>query len=105
MLIVHPLRPMDPRTRLRDTIKDKRTYAPANERIDLNRTIKEHKVLIIEGSRSRAELVMKLMNIDTDWTSFSENTGWPRTRFGHQSLFATTIHLLSMKKFKIAIKH
>ena len=51
MLIVHPLRPMDPRTRLRDTTKDKRTCAPANERIDLNRTIKEHKVLIIEGSR------------------------------------------------------
>lgn len=39
-------------TRLRDrTTKDRSTCAPANERIDLNRTIKEHKVLIIEGSR------------------------------------------------------
>ena len=60
MLIVHPLRPMDPHTRLRDTIKDKRTYAPANERIDLNRTIKEHKVLIIEGSRSDVGLYLIL---------------------------------------------
>ena len=39
-------------TALRDrTTKDRSTCAPANERNDLNRTIKEHKVLIIEGSR------------------------------------------------------
>ena len=44
-------------TRLRDrTTKDRSTCAPANERIDLNRTIKEHKVLITEGSREDFEL-------------------------------------------------
>lgn len=47
----HQLHPMDPTTHLRErTTKDRPTCAPANERIDLNRKIKEHKVLIIEGS-------------------------------------------------------
>ena len=52
MLTVLQLLPMDQPIRRREsTTKDRRTCAPANERIDLNRTIKEHKVLIIEGSR------------------------------------------------------
>jgi len=51
-LTAHQLPLTEPITRLRDrTTKDRSTCAPVNERIDLNRTIKEHKVLIIEGSR------------------------------------------------------
>ena len=51
LLTVLRLLPMDQRIRRREsTTKDRRTCAPANERIDLNRTIKEHKVLITEGS-------------------------------------------------------
>ena len=50
MLIVLQLLLMDrPIRRRESTTKDRRTCAPANERIDLNRTIKEHKVLITEG--------------------------------------------------------
>lgn len=78
--IAHQLRHMESITLLRElTIKDRRTCAPVNERIDLNRKIKEHKVLIIEGSRSDVGLYLipdeeTESMIDTDWWSFSENT-------------------------------
>lgn len=55
----HQLLQMDHTTRLRDrTTKDRPTCAPANERSDLNRKIKEHKVLIIEGSRTDVGLYL-----------------------------------------------
>ena len=83
MLTVLRLLPMDQPIRRREsTTKDRRTCAPANERIDLNRTIKEHKVLITEGRSWKLDHINQRVPqtmIDADSSLPRNHKGEPRS--------------------------